>query len=110
MDCVISFLVSVAVLPALVAIYSYIVFIVYVHVFRIESLSDTYEYSECSGKPSYNVSSDMPGQIRYMKWLILIMPLSTSVLNCAINLGREGPGSCFTTTGVLSITLWHQYG
>ena len=26
-----------------------------------------------------------------------------SVLNCAISLGREGPGSCFTTTGLLSI-------
>ena len=83
-----------------------------------ESLSDMYGYSECSGTPSNNVSCDMPGscnslvytqkqerygQIRSMNWLILIMPLSTSVLSCAISLGGEGPGSCFTPTGLLSI-------
>ena len=50
-----------------------------------------------------NVSCDMPGQILYTNWLIRIMPLSTSMLNGAISLGREGPGSCFTTTGLLSV-------
>ena len=25
------------------------------------------------------------------------------MLSCAISLGREGPGSCFTTTGLLSV-------
>jgi hypothetical protein len=25
------------------------------------------------------------------------------VLNCAVSLGREGPGSCFTPNGLLSI-------
>ena len=74
-----------------------------------ESLSDTDGYSEYSGKPSYNVSCDMPGQILYMNWLILTMPLSTSMLNCAISLGREGPGSCFTTTSLLSVKLCHQF-
>ena len=29
-----------------------------------ESLSDTYGNSECSGKPSYNVSCDMPGSCK----------------------------------------------
>ena len=29
-----------------------------------ESLSDTYGYSECSGKPSYDVSYDMPGSCK----------------------------------------------
>ena len=29
-----------------------------------ESLSDTYGYSECSGKPSCNVSCDMPGSCK----------------------------------------------
>ena len=75
-----------------------------------ESRSDTYGYSECSRKPSYILSCDMPGQIRYMNWLILITPLSTCMLNCAINLGRAGPRSCFTTTGLLSVKLCHQFG
>ena len=44
------------------------------------------------------VACDMPGQIPYTSWLILIMPLSTSLLNCAISLRGEGPRSCFTTT------------
>ena len=57
-----------------------------------------------------NVSCDMPGQIRYMNWLILIMPLSMSMLNRAISLGREGPGICFTTNGLLSVKLCHQFG
>ena len=29
-----------------------------------ESLSDTYGYSECSGKPSYNLFCDMPGSCK----------------------------------------------
>ena len=29
-----------------------------------ESLSDLYGYSECSGKPCYNVSCDMPGSCK----------------------------------------------
>ena len=32
-----------------------------------------------------------------------------SVLNCAISLGRERPGNCFTISGLLSIKLCHQY-
>ena len=32
-----------------------------------ESLSDTYGYSECSGKPSYDVSCDMPGSCKSLK-------------------------------------------
>ena len=55
-----------------------------------------------------NVACDMPGQIPYMNWLIL-MPLSTSMLNCAISLGREGLGSCFTPTSLLSIEICHQF-
>ena len=43
-----------------------------------------------------------------MNWLILIMPLSMSVLNYAISLGREGPGSCLTPAGLLSIKLHRQ--
>ena len=31
------------------------------------------------------------------------------MLNCAISLGREGPGSCFTTTGLLSVTGVVEY-
>jgi hypothetical protein len=40
------------------------------------------------------------------------MPLSTSGLNCAISLGREGPGSCFTPIGLLSsdVKTCHQFG
>ena len=45
-------------------------------------------YGECSGKPSYNVSCDMLGQIRYINWLVVILPLSASVLNCAVT-GRK---------------------
>ena len=57
-----------------------------------------------------NVACDMPGQIQYMSWLILIMPLSTSMVNCAISLGSKGPGSYFTTTGLLSVKLCQQFG
>ena len=59
----------------------------------------------------HNVHCDMPGQIPYMSWLILIMPLSTYMLNCAISLGREWPGSCFTATGLLSTygALWTHW-
>ena len=57
-----------------------------------------------------NVSCDMPGQTLCMNWPILIMPLSTSMLNCAISLGREGSGSCFATTGLLGVKLCHQLG
>ena len=71
-----------------------------------ESLSDTYGTANALEN---NVACDMPGQILYMNWLILIMPLSTSMLNCAISLGRELPGSCFTTTGLLSVKLCHQF-
>ena len=60
-----------------------------------ESLSDTYKYSECYGKPSYNVSCDMPGQVPCMSWLILIMPLSISMLNCAISFGKRRAGELF---------------
>ena len=45
-----------------------------------------------------------------MFWLILIMPLSMSGLNCAISLGREGPGNCFTISGLLSVKLSYQFG
>ena len=42
------------------------------------------------------------------------MPLSTSVLKCAISLVREGPGSCFTISGLLSVKLvpsvWEEKG
>ena len=33
-----------------------------------------------------------------------------SVFNCAISSGREGPGSCFTPTGLPSIKLCRQFG
>ena len=62
----------------------------------------------CTGTANaldFNVACDMPGQILYMNWLLFIMPLSTSMLNCAISLGRKGPGSCFTTTGLLTVKL-----
>ena len=36
-----------------------------------------------------NVACDMPGQIPCMSWLILIMPLSTSMLNCAISFWKR---------------------
>ena len=42
-----------------------------------------------------NVACDMPGQIPYMSWLILIMPLSTSMLNCAISFGKRRAGELF---------------
>ena len=42
-----------------------------------------------------NVTCDMPGQIPYMSWLILIMPLSTSTLNCAISFGKRRAGELF---------------
>ena len=42
-----------------------------------------------------NVACDMPGQIPYMSWLILIMPLSTSMLNCAISFGKRKAGQLF---------------
>ena len=107
-----------------------------------ESLSDTYGYSECSGKPSYNVSRDMSGSCIYSltgtmwasriyelddpynatidvcvklcragrgRGIVLQYPVC-SVLNCAVNLGREGPGNCFTTTDLLSVKLCHQFG
>ena len=57
----------------------------------LENQATTYPVT-CPGK--YDV------WIGWSKW-----PLSTSMLNCAIRLGREGPGSCFTTTGLLSVKL-----
>ena len=41
------------------------------------------------------VACDMPGQIPYMSWLILIMPLSRSMLNCAISFGKRRAGELF---------------
>ena len=40
-----------------------------------------------------NVACDMPGQIQYMSWLILIM--SVLVLNCAISFGKRRAGELF---------------
>ena len=37
----------------------------------------------------------MPRQIPYMSWLILIMPLSMSILNCAISFGKRRAGELF---------------
>ena len=42
-----------------------------------------------------NVACDMPRQIPYMSWLILIMPLSMLVLNCAISFGKRRAGELF---------------
>ena len=42
-----------------------------------------------------NVACDMPWQIPYISWLILIMPLSTSMLNCAISFGKRRAGEFF---------------
>ena len=49
-------------------------------------------YNEHSGN---NVACDMPGQIPYMSWLILIMPLSMLMLNCAISFGKGRAGELF---------------
>ena len=42
-----------------------------------------------------NVACDMPGQIPYMSWLILVMPLSMSMCNCAIRSGKRRTGELF---------------
>ena len=49
-----------------------------------------------------NVACDMPGQIPYVSWLILIMPLSTSMLNCAISFGKRRAGGLFYIAPVVT--------
>ena len=41
--------------------------------------------------------------------VVLRQPVCSG-LNCAISLGRDGPGSCFTPSGLLSVKLCHLFG
>ena len=59
------------------------------------------------------------GQIPYMSWLILTMPLSMSMLNCAISFGKRRAGElfysnrsaqCYTGPGHVIVTILCDYG